>query len=319
MYRARIVGTGRYLPNKIVSNNDICEIVDTTDAWIRERTGIFNRHIASEHETTTHLATIACQKALNAAQLQPIEIDLIVLATTTPDLIFPASACLLQERLGANHAFAFDVQAVCSGFIYALTIAQQFVERGSAHNALVVGADVFSNLLNWNDRNTCVLFGDGAGAAILQQSTKGGIMASKLFSDGRFNKILQVPGRVRNGRLTVPSFVAMDGKAVFKFAVTVLVDTIGYLLDSAKVHVDDVNWIIPHQANERIIRKISELSGISLERFIVTLDQHGNTSAASVPIALDTAIRDGRIQPGHKVLLLGVGGGMAWGGVLLEY
>jgi 3-oxoacyl-[acyl-carrier-protein] synthase-3 len=317
---SRILGTGSFLPPNLVTNRDLESRVDTSDEWITTRTGIRQRHIASADEKTSDLAFEAARRALDAAGLDPSAIDLIIVATTTPDMVFPGTACILQSRLGAAGCAAFDVQAVCSGFVYALATADMYIRCGQARTALVVGAEVFSRLLDWNDRTTCVLFGDGAGAVVLGASEAPGILASRLHADGSQVDILSVPGCIgAGGEITGSPFVQMDGGAVFKYAVRVLADVANEVLTAADVNASDIDWFIPHQANIRIIEATAKRLGLGMDRVVCTVDRHGNTSAASIPLALDEAVRDGRIKPGQNVLLEGVGGGFTWGAVLLRW
>jgi 3-oxoacyl-[acyl-carrier-protein] synthase-3 len=317
---SRILGTGSFLPPNLVTNQDLASKVDTSDEWITTRTGIRQRHIASADEKTSDLAFEAARRALDAAGLDASAIDLIIVATTTPDMVFPGTACILQARLGAAGCAAFDVQAVCSGFVYALATADMYIRCGQARMALVVGAEVFSRLLDWSDRTTCVLFGDGAGAVVLGASDAPGILASRLHADGSQVDILSVPGCIGAGGEVIGSpFVQMDGGAVFKYAVRVLAEVANEVLSAAGVSATDIDWFIPHQANIRIIEATAKRLGLGMDRVVCTVDRHGNTSAASIPLALDEAVRDGRIQPGHNVLLEGVGGGFTWGAVLLRW
>jgi 3-oxoacyl-[acyl-carrier-protein] synthase-3 len=317
---SRILGTGSFLPPNLVTNQDLASKVDTSDEWITTRTGIRQRHIASADEKTSDLAFEAARRALDAAGLDASAIDLIIVATTTPDMVFPGTACILQARLGAAGCAAFDVQAVCSGFVYALATADMYIRCGQARTALVVGAEVFSRLLDWSDRTTCVLFGDGAGAVVLGASDAPGILASRLHADGSQVDILSVPGCIGAGGEVIGSpFVQMDGGAVFKYAVRVLAEVANEVLSAAGVSATDIDWFIPHQANIRIIEATAKRLGLGMDRVVCTVDRHGNTSAASIPLALDEAVRDGRIQPGHNVLLEGVGGGFTWGAVLLRW
>jgi 3-oxoacyl-[acyl-carrier-protein] synthase-3 len=317
--RSRIAGTGSHLPDKVLTNRDLESLVETTDDWIVSRTGIRQRHIAAEGETTSDLALAASRHALAAAGLRPGDIDLIVLATSTPDMVFPSSACLLQKKLGIRHGAAFDVQAVCAGFIYALATADQFIRSGMHRRALVVGAEVFSRILDWKDRGTCVLFGDGAGAVVLEACAEPGILSSHLHADGAYADILNTPGHVSGGRVVGDPTLKMDGGAVFKLAVRVLEESAHEALDANGLAVSDVDWFIAHQANERIISHTAKKLGIPPERCVVTVDRHANTSAASIPLALDVAVRDGRIRRGDLVLLEGVGGGFTWGSVLIRW
>jgi 3-oxoacyl-[acyl-carrier-protein] synthase-3 len=319
MMFSRIAGTGSYLPEKILTNEDIARTVDTTDEWIRTRTGICSRHVAAEGQVASDLALPAAQRALHAARLNPADIDLIIVATTTPDMIFPSTACILQAKLGVAGCPAFDVQAVCSGFVYALTIADLFVRSGQAKRVLVVGSEVYSRILDWSDRGTCVLFGDGAGAVIVVASDEPGIIASRLHADGSHKDMLCVPGSVNGGKVWGSPFVHMDGGAVFKFAVRVFEEGAKEVLQAANMQAADVDWFIPHQANIRIMEATAKKLGLPKEKLIATVDHHGNTSAASIPLALDEAVKDGRILAGQTLLLEGVGGGFTWGAVLLRW
>lgn len=319
MRYSRIVGTGGYLPEKVLTNHDLERMVDTSDEWIRSRTGITQRHIAADHEMASDLALHASRKAMEASGIKAEEIDLIIVATTTPDMIFPSTACILQDKLGARDCPAFDVQAVCSGFVYALATADMFIRAGRCRNALVVGTEVYSRILDWSDRSTCVLFGDGAGAVVLSQSDRPGILSSHLHADGKHSKILAVPGSICDGKVQGKPFLIMEGNTVFKFAVKVLEEVVHEALTENNLQASDIDWLIPHQANIRIIQSTAKKLGIPMEKVVVTVDRHGNTSAASIPLALDTAIRDGRIKSGQYVLLEGVGGGFTWGAVLLRW
>ncbi|UCV30158.1 beta-ketoacyl-ACP synthase III [Ferribacterium limneticum] len=317
---ARLSGTGSYLPGNPVSNSELAARgIDTNDEWIVSRTGIRSRHLAQVGTTSSELGLIAAQKALEMAGVAAVDLDLIIVATSTPDFIFPSTACLIQGKLGNKGAAAFDVQAVCAGFTYALGIAEKFICSGSHKKALVIGAEVFSRILDWSDRGTCVLFGDGAGAVVLEASDKPGILATAMHADGSQNTILNVPGQICGGQVTGDPFLRMDGQAVFKFAVRVLADIAEEVCLAADIQTSDVDWLIPHQANIRIIEATGKKLGVDRDKVIVTVDRHGNTSAASVPLALDEAVRDGRIQRGQKVLLEGVGGGFTWGAALLEF
>jgi len=316
---SRIAGTGSYLPARILTNDELAKRVDTNDAWIRARTGIRERRMAAPDEKTSDLATHAARAALAAAGIAPEDADLIVVATTTPDMIFPSTACVLQAKLGASRGPAFDVQAVCSGFVYALAIADRMVAAGMARNALVVGAEIYSRILDWNDRGSCVLFGDGAGAVALVPSPVPGIGSAHLHADGRYRDILCVPGTVAGGQVSGTPFVRMDGPAVFKFAVGVMAEVGAEALKANGVDASAVDWLIPHQANIRIMDASAKKLGVPPERMIATVDRHANTSAASIPLALDEAVRDGRIKAGHRVLLIGVGGGFTWGSVYLTW
>jgi len=315
---SRIIGTGSYLPAKVVTNDDLAKQLDTTDEWIRTRTGIRQRHIAEPSQTASDLAVEASRAALVAAGIVPHEIDLIIVATATPDYIFPSTACIMQAKLGMKGCAAFDIQAVCSGFVYALAIADKMIRSGQHRCALIVGTEVYSRILDWKDRGTAVLFGDGAGAVILRADSKPGIMASVLHADGSYVDILSVPGNVCGGKIVGSPFLQMDGQAVFKFAVKVLDEVARETLALCGLTPSDIDWLIPHQANVRILEATARKLGIDLSKLVVTVDLHGNTSAASVPLALDVAIRDGRIKPGHKVMLQGVGGGFTWGASLVE-
>ena len=314
---SRIVGTGSYLPPRIVKNEEFSRRLDTSDAWIRERTGISERRIAAESQTSSDLALEAGRAALAAAQLKPADIDLVIVATSTPDYVFPSTACLLQAKLGIGACPAFDVQAVCSGFIYALATADSFIRSGMNRRALVVGAEVFSRIMDWNDRGTCVLFGDGAGAVVLAAGGEPGVHASRLHADGKYADILSVPGNVCGGRIVGSPYLQMQGKEVFKFAVKVLDEVARETVAAAGMKIEDVDWLIPHQANVRILEATAKKLGLPRERLVVTVERHGNTSAASVPLALDEFVRAGKIRAGHRLLLSGVGGGFTWGASLV--
>ncbi|MBP8195145.1 MAG: ketoacyl-ACP synthase III [Azonexus sp.] len=317
---ARITGTGSYLPGDAVSNTELAARgIDTSDEWIVTRTGIRSRHLAPAGTTASQLGCEAARRALDMAGVEATALDLIIVATSTPDFIFPSTACLIQAQLGNKGAVAFDVQAVCAGFAYALGIAEKFIRSGSHKRALVIGAEVFSRILDWQDRGTCVLFGDGAGAVVLEAAETPGILATAMHADGSYAGILNVPGQISRGQVTGDPFLRMDGQAVFKFAVRVLAEVAQEVCAAAEVNSADIDWLIPHQANLRIIDATGRKLGIAPEKVVVTVDRHGNTSAASVPLALDEAVRDGRIQRGQKVLLEGIGGGFAWGAALLEF
>jgi 3-oxoacyl-[acyl-carrier-protein] synthase-3 len=317
---ARIAGIGSFLPGRPVSNEDLIgRGVDTSDEWITSRTGIKTRHLADAECTSSALALEASRRALKSAGMAASELDLIIVATSTPDFIFPSTACLLQAKLGNQGGMAFDVQAVCSGFVYALSIAEKFIRSGSHKKALIVGAEVFSRILDWDDRATCVLFGDGAGAVVLEAAEEPGVLATAAHADGSHHGILSVPGSVCGGKVTGDPFLRMDGQAVFKFAVRVLADVAKECCDVAGIASSGIDWLIPHQANIRIIESTAKKLGLNMDKVIVTVDRHGNTSAASIPLALDIAVRDGRIKRGQKLLLEGVGGGFTWGAVLLEF
>jgi 3-oxoacyl-[acyl-carrier-protein] synthase-3 len=313
---SRIVGTGSYLPPRVVKNDEFAKRLDTSDEWIRERTGIAERRIADESQASSDLALEASRAALAAAQLAPGDIDLIIVATSTPDYVFPSTACLLQAKLGIRNSPAFDVQAVCSGFVYALATADRFIRSGMNRRALVVGTEVFSRIMDWNDRATCVLFGDGAGAVVLAAGEKPGIHACVLHADGSYANILSVPGNVCGGRITGSPYLQMQGNQVFKLAVKVLDEVARETLKAADMTVADVDWLIPHQANVRILEATARKLGLPRERLVVTVDKHGNTSAASIPLALDEYVRAGKIKPGHRVMMEGVGGGFTWGAAL---
>ena len=315
---SRIIGTGSYLPAKVVTNDELARTVDTSDDWIRSRTGIAQRHVADPSQSSSDLALEASRRALEAAGIPASEIDLIVLATSTPDQVFPSTACLLQGKLGIKGAPAFDLQAVCCGFVYALSVADSFIRAGRHRCALVVGAEVFTRLLDWNDRTTSVLFGDGAGAVVLRADRKPGVLGSVLHADGSYAPILCVPGTVAGGQVSGTPLLRMDGPAVFKFAVRVLDEVARETLQQCGLEASAVDWLVPHQANARIIEATAKRLGIDSSRIVLTVDRHANTSAASVPLALDTAVRDGRIRAGHKVMLEGVGGGFTWGAALIE-
>jgi len=321
MTYAVIAGSGSFLPERIVSNDELAaelatRNISTSDEWIAERTGIRQRHLAERGVTTSQLATEAAQRALADAGVQAAEVDLIIVATSTPDFVFPSTACLVQANLGAKGGAAFDVQAVCSGFVYALSTADAFVRAGRARCALVIGAEVFSSILDWSDRSTCVLFGDGAGAVVVKASDRPGILAAQLHADGSQTKILCAAGNVAYGSVVGDPFLRMDGQAVFKQAVTVLDRSARDVCAEAGVAVSDVDWLVPHQANVRILNFLARKLQVPTEKVVITVDSHANTSAASVPLALDAARRDGRIKPGQLVLMQGVGGGFTWGSVL---
>lgn len=315
---SKIAGTGSYLPKKVLTNKDLESRVETSDEWVFSRTGIRERHIAADDENASDLALKASQRALDAAGVKADELDLIIVATTTPDMVFPSTACILQAKLGAKNCPAFDVQAVCSGFVYALATADHFMKSGQYRNALVVGAEVYSRILDWEDRGTCVLFGDGAGAVVLRQSDAPGILSSHLHADGSHANILSVPGTVCGGKVSGRPLLQMEGNAVFKFAVRVLEEVALEALAKNALDKSAIDWLIPHQANIRIIQATARKLGLPMEKVITTVDRHANTSAASIPLALDLAVRDGRIRAGQHVLLEGVGGGFTWGAVLVK-
>ncbi|HXH04003.1 MAG TPA: beta-ketoacyl-ACP synthase III [Candidatus Competibacteraceae bacterium] len=322
MNYTRIIGTGGYLPEKVLTNADLERMVDTTDHWIRERTGIERRHVAADGETTADLAEQAARRALDMAGIDPISLDLIIVATTTPDYVFPSVATQLQERLGVYGCCAFDVQAVCSGFVYALGIIDQFIRTGSARRALVVGAETFTRILDWRDRSTCILFGDGAGAVVVEAAAEPGIFSSHLHADGRYRQLLWVPAGVSSGYDQTrqnAAYVAMKGNEVFKVAVNTLGRIVDETLAANGLSAADIDWLIPHQANLRIIAATARKLGLPMDKVVVTVQDHANTSAASVPLALDVAVRDGRIQRGQILLLEAFGGGFTWGSVLLKF
>jgi 3-oxoacyl-[acyl-carrier-protein] synthase-3 len=319
---ARIIGTGGYLPEKILTNADLEQMIETTADWIVERTGVEERHVAAPGETTCDLAEQASRRALEAAGIEARDIDLIVLGTTTPDHVFPSVATQLQHRLGCHGGPAFDVQAVCTGFVYAMDIARRFIATGATRRALVVGADTFTRIIDWQDRGTCILFGDGAGAVVLEATDEPGIIDSRLHADGRYKELLWVPAGVSSGYDQTQrnaAFVEMRGSEVFKVAVHTLKEIAEQILTANGMTVTDVNWLIPHQANRRILAATAKRLGLPEERMVDCVRLHGNTSAASVPLALDVAVRDGRIQRGDILLLEGFGGGFTWGAVLLKY
>ncbi len=321
---SRIAGTGSYLPQRRLSNADlVAELaakgIESSDDWIVERTGIRARHFAAPDQMASDLALQASLQALAAAGLTADDLDLIVVATSTPDMVFPSTACILQNKLGTSGSAAFDIQAVCSGFIYATTVANAMIQSGAVRRALVVGAEIFSRILDFNDRTTCVLFGDGAGAVVLEASEEPGILATDFHADGKHVGILCVPGHVSGGQITGDPLLKMDGQAVFKLAVGVLEDTARTVLAKAGKTEADLDWLIPHQANIRIMQSTAKKLKLPLDKVVVTVDQHGNTSAASIPLALDQAVRAGHIQRGQHLLLEGVGGGFTWGSVLVQY
>lgn len=320
---SRITGTGSFLPPRRLTNADlVTELaskgVETSEDWIVERTGIRARHFAAPDVCCSDLGLEAARNALQAAAVAAHEIDLIIVATSTPDMVFPSTACILQNKLGANGCAAFDVQAVCSGFVYALTIADAMIQSGAAKKALVIGAEIFSRILDFTDRTTCVLFGDGAGAVVLEASVTPGILASELHADGKHVGILCVPGHVSGGQVVGDPLLKMDGQAVFKLAVGLLDEAARATLVKAGMTAADIDWLIPHQANIRIMQSTARKLKMSMDQVIVTVDQHGNTSAASIPLALDTAVRSGKVKPGETLMLEGVGGGFTWGAVLLK-
>jgi 3-oxoacyl-[acyl-carrier-protein] synthase-3 len=316
---SRIAGTGSYLPEKVLSNHDLESMVETTDQWITERTGIKERHIAAENETTTDLAYQASLKAIEAAGISNDDIDLIIVATTTPTQIFPSTASLLQAKLNIAGCPAFDVQAVCTGFVYALTVADKFIKSGGVNNVLVVGAETISRIIDWTDRNTCVLFGDGAGAVVLQASQQPGIISTHIHSDGSFNRLLQVPTGPGSVVTDESPYIDMQGNEVFKVAVKTLSSIVDETLEANQLDKTAIDWLIPHQANIRIIAATARKLQMSMDHVVVTVDKHGNTSAASIPLALDVAVRDGRIKRGETLLFEAFGGGFTWGSALILY
>jgi len=318
MIYSRIIGSGSYLPDRIVTNAELAQRLDTSDEWIRSRTGIRERRVAAPGQTCSELAEQASRAALRAAGVEAKELDLIIVATSTPDFIFPSTACVLQGKLGIKGCAAFDVQAVCSGFVYALTTADAYIRGRSARTALVVGSEVFSHILDWEDRSTCVLFGDGAGAVVLRADERPGVEAAALHADGSQTGILSVPGSVCAGRITGVPFLRMDGQAVFKYAVRALEEVGREVLRKVEGSIESVDWFIPHQANVRIIEATARKLGLPSSRVIITVDRHANTSAASIPLALDEALRCGQIHSGQRVLLEGVGGGFTWGAALVR-
>ncbi len=319
MIHSKIIGTGSYLPAKVVTNYDLEKMVDTTHDWIFSRSGIVERHVAAEGEMSSDLALQASSRAIEAAGITANDIDLIIVATTTPDHIFPSTACVLQDKLGIKSAIAFDIQAVCSGFIYALNTADLYIRGGQARNVLVVGTEVLSRILNWEDRTTCVLFGDGAGAVVVQRSDTPGILSTKLHADGSQRCLLSATAQISNGKIQGEPFIKMDGQAVFKFAVKSLSEVAEEVLAENKMKGTDIDWMIPHQANIRIIEATAKKLGLGMDKVVLTVATHGNTSAASIPLALDTAVRDGRIKPGQHLLMEAVGGGFTWGAALVRW
>lgn len=319
MMYSKVIGTGSYLPEKVLTNHDLENMVDTSDSWIRSRTGIEQRHIAADNEMASDLALNACRKAMKAADVSADEINLIIVATTTPDMTFPSTACILQDKLGIKDCPAFDVQAVCSGFIYALATADMFIRAGRCRTALVVGTEIYSRILDWTDRSTCVLFGDGAGAMLITQSDQPGILSNHLHADGSYYNTLSLSGSICSGKIKGNPYVSMEGNTVFKFAVKVMEEIVRETVAENNLQISDIDWLIPHQANIRIIQSTAKKLGIPMEKVVTTIDKHGNTSAASIPLALDLAFRDGRIRPGQHVLLEGVGGGFTWGAVLIRW
>lgn len=316
---AKILGSGSYLPAKRVSNDDLAKLVDTSDEWITSRTGIKNRHIAADDEKTSDLAVAAARVALKDAGIGAEQIDLIILATSTPDMQFPSTATIVQQKLGIAGCPAFDVQAVCAGFMYALTTAHAYIKSGMATKVLVIGAETFSRIMDWRDRTTCVLFGDGAGAVVLGASDEQGIIHSKLQADGNYLDLLKTPGQIANGKICGTPFLMMDGPGVYKFAVKNLAQVAEDVLVEAGMTAEQVDWLVPHQANKRILESTAKHLGLGMDKVILTVQDHGNTSAASVPLALDSGIKEGKIKRGQVLLLEGIGGGFVWGAVLIRY
>lgn len=316
---SRIAGTGGYLPARVLTNDEIAQTVDTSDAWIIERTGIRERRVAAESETASSMAEIAARAALDMAGLDPQKVDLIVLATSSPDRVFPSTACLVQQRLGIRRGAAFDVQAACSGFIFALSIADQYIRAGNAKRALVIGSEINSRIIDWKDRSTCVIFGDGAGAVLLESSDQPGVLSTHIHSDGQYQDLLYLPTSGRGCTESEPCFLQMQGNEVFKVAVNTLGRIVDETLAQNHLKKSDIDWLVPHQANIRIIAATARKLRMSMDQVVVTIEKQGNTSSASVPLALDEAIRDGRIQRGHRVLLEAFGGGFAWGSALFRY
>jgi 3-oxoacyl-[acyl-carrier-protein] synthase-3 len=318
---SRIAGTGSYLPDKVLSNADLEKMVETSDQWIQDRTGIRERRIAADNETTADLATHAASRAMQAAGVSAADIDLIILATTTPDKIFPSTACLVQSRLDIHGCAAFDVQAVCSGFVYALATADSFIKAGNAKCALVIGAETLSRIVDWTDRGTCVLFGDGAGAVVLSASDEPGILSTHLHADGDYETLLHVPAGISRGYDLVEksgAYIEMQGNEVFKMAVRTLGRIVDETLEHNHLSKQDIDWLVPHQANTRIIAATAKKLDMSMDKVVLTVAEHGNTSAASIPLAFDAAIRDGRIKPGQTILMEAFGGGFTWGSALLK-
>lgn len=319
MIYSRIIGTGSYLPERVVTNSDLAKIVDTSDEWIVSRTGIRERHYAADDQNASDLALDASKRALHAAHVHADEIDLIIVATSTPDMVFPSTACILQDKLGIKHSVAFDIQAVCSGFVFGLATADQFIRGGSSKCALVVGTEVFSRIMNWQDRSTCVLFGDGAGAVVLKASNAPGLLTTHLHTDGRYRDMLCTPGTVENGKVRGSPVLTMEGSAVYKFAVKAFEEVAWEALNANGMQPDEIDWFICHQANRRIIMHAAKKLDLPDEKVVLTVDRHGNTSAASIPLALDATVREGKIKAGDNVLLAALGGGFAWGAALLKW
>lgn len=322
MVYSRITGTGSYLPEKILTNHDLEAMVETSDEWIRERTGIKQRHIAADGETTSDMGVIAARRAMQMAGKEREDIDLIIVATSTPDKVFPSTACLIQKRLDIHGCPAFDIQAVCTGFVYALSVADNFIKTGAAKTALVIGSETFSRIVDWTDRGTCVLFADGAGAVVLEASDKPGILSTHLHADGSYEHLLQVPHGISEGYDLLKqgeAYIFMKGNEVFKMAVNTLGKIADETLAANNFKKEQIDWLVPHQANMRIIQATARKLKLPMDRVVVTVDMHGNTSAASIPLALDTAVRDGRIKKGESIILEAFGGGFTWGSALLYF
>ena len=319
MIYARVAGTGSYLPERVVSNHDLAKIVDTNDEWIVSRTGIRERHYAADNQDASDLALIASQRAINAAGIHANDIDLIIVATSTPDMIFPSTACILQDKLGIKHSVAFDVQAVCAGFVFGLATADKFIKSGTSKCALVVGSEVFSRIMNWQDRGTCVLFGDGAGAVVLKASATPGILSTHLHTDGSYRAALCTPGTVENGKVRGSPMLQMEGSTVYKFAVKAFEEVAWEALNANNMQPEAIDWFICHQANKRIISHAAKKLNLPDEKVVMTVDRHGNTSAASIPLALDLTVREGNIKSGDKLLLAALGGGFAWGAAMITW
>lgn len=318
MIYSKILGTGGYMPEKTLSNADLEKMVDTTDQWILERTGISNRHIIDDNETTSMLAEKAVRQALETAQITPDQIDLLIVGTCTPDRFFPSTACILQQRLGSNKTYpAFDINATCAGFIYGLGIANQFIRNGTVKHAVVVGAEALSRIVDWSDRTTCVLFSDGAGAVVLGAADEPGIMATFMHADGQYKDLMYAPNHI--GEIKEPPYIKMNGNAVFKLAVNTLDSIVTETLENTNIKKEQIDWLIPHQANIRIIQATAKKLNLPMERVILTVKQHGNTSAASIPLALNVGVRDGRVKRGEIILLEAFGAGLTWGSALIKY
>ena len=319
MNYSRISGTGSYLPDRVVTNDDLAKIVDTNDDWIVSRTGIRERHYAADDQDASDLALIAARRAIDAAGIKTSDIDLIIVATSTPDMVFPSTACILQDKLGIKQCVAFDVQAVCAGFVFALATADKFIRSGTSRCALVVGTEIFSRIMNWEDRGTCVLFGDGAGATVLQASDSPGILSTHLHTDGSYRDALCTPGTVENGKIRGSPVLRMEGSAVYKFAVKAFEEVAWEALHANGMNPAEIDWFICHQANKRIITHAAKKLDLPDEKVVMTVDRHGNTSAASIPLALDVTVREGKIKSGDNVLLAALGGGFAWGAAMLKW